>query len=77
MDLTKIVTEPLTRAQALAQNALEVARFGGLDTGEEPSPFDIVDHQRMYRLRRYFADGNGPTRPPVILVPPMMLRPWT
>lgn len=73
VDLTRIVSEPLTRAQAVAQNALEVARFGGLDTGEEPSPFEVVDRRRMYRLRRYFADGDGPTRPPVVLVPPMML----
>lgn len=73
LDLAKLVSEPIGRAQALAQNALEVARFGGLDTGEEPSPFDVVDHQRMYRLRRYFADEDQPARPPVVLVPPMML----
>jgi len=71
MDLRHIITVPLQRAGAAAQNALEIARFGGLDTGEEPSPFDVVEHERMYRLRRYFADAA--TGPPVILVPPMML----
>ncbi len=65
---------PLQRVGAAAQNALEIARFGGLDTGEEPSPFEIVDHQRVYRLRRYFPDeAKRPARPPIVLVPPMML----
>ena len=70
MDLRQLVTEPFTRAGAAAQNALEIARFGGLDTGEEPSPYEVVDHQRVYRLRRYFGGTDGP---PVVLVPPMML----
>ena len=71
MDLRDIVTTPFARAGAAAQNALEIARFGGLDTGEEPSPYDVVAHERVYRLRRYFADeADGP---PIVLVPPMML----
>jgi putative long chain acyl-CoA synthase len=71
VDLRELVSTPFQRVGAAAQNALEVARFGGLETGEEPSPFDVVDHQRVYKLRRYFADdAHGP---PVILVPPMML----
>src|SRR3954447_14139459 len=71
MDLKGIITEPISKAGSAAQNALEIARFGGLDTGEQPSPFDVVEHERMYRLRRYFPDqAEGP---PVILVPPMML----
>ncbi|MEJ7891165.1 MAG: AMP-binding protein [Solirubrobacteraceae bacterium] len=77
MNLRGIVTEPFARAGAVAQNALEIARFGGLDTGEEPSPFEIVEHRRMYRLRRYFGGSDPahppPTGPPVVLVPPMML----
>jgi putative long chain acyl-CoA synthase len=57
-----------------AQNALEVARFGGLDTGEEPTSFDVVAEHRMYRLRRYLHDPKKrKRRPPVLLVPPMML----
>ena len=58
------------RAAALgttAQNVLEVARFGGLETGEEPAPVRVVARGRVYRLRRYFpeqADGRaGPAGP--------------
>jgi putative long chain acyl-CoA synthase len=72
--LPKAITAPATRLGAAAQNALEVARLGGLDTGEDSSPFDVVAETRMYRLRRYFAPPRkGPKRPPVVLVPPMML----
>src|SRR5205807_995495 len=56
---------------AAAQNALEVARFGGLSTDEQPSPFEVVREHRVYRLRRYYPDRDG--GPPVLLVPPMML----
>ena len=56
------------------QNGVEVLRFGGLQTGSRPSPFQIVERCDMYRLRRYFPDSaNDPSRPPVILVPPMMM----
>ncbi len=56
------------------QNGVEVLRFGGLQTGSRPSPFQIVERCDMYRLRKYFPDGaNDPSRPPVILVPPMMM----
>lgn len=55
-------------------NGLEVARFGGLRTTEQPAPYVIVARQRTYRLRRYFADSTSDgTRPPVLLVPPLML----
>ena len=49
------ILSPVSRAGAAAQNALEVARFGGLETGEEASPFDVVAKRPIYRLRRYFA----------------------
>ncbi|MEO9223856.1 MAG: alpha/beta fold hydrolase, partial [Acidimicrobiales bacterium] len=68
------------RFGALARNAMEVARFGGLETDEESSPYDVVHHDGIYRLRRYFPDlagGDKPkaakARPAIILVPPMML----
>jgi putative long chain acyl-CoA synthase len=61
------------RARAAARNALEVARFGGLDTGEEPSPMDVVHEHPTYRLRRYYPERAGESRPPILLVPPMML----
>lgn len=83
MGLTDIFTKPLSRAGAAAQNALEVARFGGLETDEEASPYEVVVHRSVYRLRRYFPagidgtrDGEGSGRdagPPILLVPPMML----
>jgi putative long chain acyl-CoA synthase len=73
--LPNAIREPAARLGAAAQNALEVARFGGLDTGEEASPFEVVAETRIYRLRRYFAPTSkrAAKRPPVVLVPPMML----
>ncbi|MPY83801.1 MAG: AMP-binding protein [Actinophytocola sp.] len=70
-----VVTGPLGRLVAYAQNGLEVLRFGGLDTGEQPSPYEVVERRPMYRLRRYYAtpDTEDDTRPPVLLVHPMML----
>ena len=81
MDLVpKAITRPAARIGAAAQNALEVARFGGLETGDEHAPFEVVAEQRVYRLRRYFAPtgqrrlGSPPQdRPAILLVPPMML----
>jgi len=75
--LAELVLRPAARLGAAAQNALEVARFGGLRTGEEASAYDVVARTPMYRLRRYHApegtNGAAPARPPVLLVPPMML----
>ncbi|MFL5832356.1 MAG: acyl-CoA synthetase, partial [Solirubrobacteraceae bacterium] len=68
----KQITRPVGRLGAAAQNALEVARFGGLATDEEPSPFEVISEHRVYRLRRYFPDSEVGA-PPVLLVPPMML----
>src|SRR5205823_14004103 len=69
--LPSTITRPAARLGAAAQNALEVARFGGLTTDEQPSPFEVVAEHRIYRLRRYYPDPAG--GPPVVLVPPMML----
>lgn len=78
--LPKTITRSVGRLGAAAQNALEVARFGGLDTEEEPSPYAVISEQRVYRLRRYYGeedaseDGSAAgAGPPVLLVPPMML----
>jgi len=72
--LPKSLTRPVTRLGAVAQNALEVARFGGLDTNEEESPYEVVSEQRVYRLRRYYSGhGQRDGGPPVLLVPPLML----
>jgi len=71
--LPRTITRPVSRLGAAAQNALEVARFGGLSTEEEPSPYEVVAEQRVYRLRRYYPSNNERSAPPILLVPPMML----
>ena len=48
-----------------------MARFGGLETDEQPSPYEVVAERPVYRLRRYYPDSA--VGPPVVLVPPMML----
>jgi putative long chain acyl-CoA synthase len=70
--LPDVVTRPAARLGAAGRNALEVARFGGLETGEVASPFDVVAERRVYRLRRYYPDAPA-AGPPIVLVPPMML----
>ncbi|MGZ4312885.1 MAG: AMP-binding protein [Solirubrobacteraceae bacterium] len=73
----KTITGPIGRLGAAAQNALEVARFGGLATDEQPSPYEVVSERPVYKLRRYYRGSNGDAPaaagPPVLLVPPMML----
>jgi putative long chain acyl-CoA synthase len=62
---------------ATAQNGLEVLRYGGLETGAVPSPFQIIQSVPMYRLRRYFPPDTRPEAkppgPPVLMVHPMMM----
>src|SRR6476659_9137911 len=76
VDLSAI-TRPVGRLVATAQNVLEVLRYGGLETGTVPSPFQIVESVPMYRLRRYFPPdtrpGAKPPGPPVLMVHPMMM----
>ena len=67
-----MIAGPAGRIAAAAQNALEVARFGGLETDEQPAPYEVVAERPVYRLRRYFADRPA-DGPPIVLVPPMML----
>lgn len=71
------VTRPVERLLATAQNGLEVLRYGGLETGSVPSPFQIIQSVPMYRLRRYFPPDVRPgvqdPRPPVLMVHPMMM----
>jgi len=74
VDPLTLITSPINRLGAAAQNALEVARFGGLETGEEASPYEVVAERAVYRLRRYFPPAAGEEAgAPVVLVPPMML----
>ncbi len=62
---------------ATAQNGFEVLRWGGLETGVVPSPFQTVESTPMYKLRRYFPPdsrpGQPPAGPPVLMVHPMMM----
>lgn len=78
MDLNlSMVTRPVGRLIATAQNGLEVLRLGGLETGTVASPSQIVESVRMYKLRRYFPPdsrpGQPPVGPPVLMVHPMMM----
>lgn len=78
MDLNlSAVTRPVERLMATAQNGFEVLRWGGLETGVVPSPFQIVESKAMYKLRRYFPPdarpGQPPAGPPVLMVHPMMM----
>jgi putative long chain acyl-CoA synthase len=73
--MTPLVPGPISksasRVGAAAQNAFEVARFGGLETDEEPSPFEVAAERPVYRLRHYYASAAQGA--PVLLVPPLML----
>ena len=63
VDLSAI-TRPVGRLVATAQNGLEVLRYGGLETGAVPSPFQIIQSVPMYRLRRYFPPDVRPGAKP-------------
>jgi putative long chain acyl-CoA synthase len=69
------LSKPLATLGAAAKNAVEVARLGGLDTGEQASPYRVVARDPMYRLRHYESTGvaDGSDAPPILLVPPLML----
>lgn len=72
-----LITGPVSRLLATAQNGIEVLRYGGLETGAVPSPYQIIESVPMYRLRRYFPPdtrpGTTPPGPPVLMVHPMMM----
>jgi putative long chain acyl-CoA synthase len=61
------------RVTTTARNVAEVVRFGGLETGEAPSPFTFEAEHLNYRLRHYFADTVPSGATPILLVPPLML----
>jgi putative long chain acyl-CoA synthase len=50
-----LVPDPISKSAswlgAAAQNAFEVARFGGLETDEQPWPFELVAARPVYRRR--------------------------
>ncbi len=63
---------PLGRITRHAQNLLEVARYGGLQTGELPAGFEVVDRGVHHRLRFYLSDLPEDA-PSIVLVPPLMV----
>src|SRR6201992_1848891 len=72
-----MLTRPVERLVATAQNGLEVLRLGGLETGSVPSPSQIVESVSMYKLKRYFPPDSRPGNKrdvlPVLMVHPMMM----
>src|SRR3954447_24727523 len=76
-----IIGKPFATLGAAAKNAVEVARLGGLETGEQPTPYKVVARDPMYRLRHYYPTGDpelSPNRPagsgsPDDAGPPMLL----
>lgn len=72
------IADRVGHAARTAMNVVEYLRFGGLDTGEEPSPFEIAARTPLLTLRHYFPGTETRTeapgaRTPVLLVPPLML----
>ncbi|HSV39615.1 MAG TPA: AMP-binding protein [Nocardioidaceae bacterium] len=72
MGIVHTITEPVARVTTYAQNLLEVARFGGLQTDERPAAYDVVDRGPHHRLRRYQL-GLPDDAPAIVLVPPLMV----
>jgi putative long chain acyl-CoA synthase len=64
----------VARMSAALQNAVELARFGKPGPPAR-TPYDVVFHDDLFKLRRYREDG-GPAgrRPAIVLVPPLMLH---
>jgi len=55
------------------QNALDLARFGRLARPAR-TPYEVVERDPVFRLRRYTAATHGKQRrPAIVLVPPLML----
>jgi len=63
--------DAVDRIVSTAVNGFEVARYGGLRTDETSAPYEVIAHERVYRLRHYFPDAPSGRRP-VLLVPPLM-----
>jgi putative long chain acyl-CoA synthase len=64
------------RLVATAQNGLEVLRYGGLETGAVPSPFQIIRASRCTGCgvaSRRTRGGGQAARAPVLMVHPMMM----
>ena len=44
------IAERVARIGTTAQNMLEVARFGGLQTDDTSAPYEVVDRRRVLML---------------------------
>ncbi len=66
----RLFRDRLARLEQSAGNALEVIRLGRL-AARRGMAFDVVHHERNYRLRHY--GETEPQRPVLLLVPPLML----
>ena len=71
--LPKSITQPLSRLGAAAQTALEVARFGGLVTDEDPPRTRSRPSIRSTGCATTTPARRGRRASPIVLVPPMML----
>jgi hypothetical protein len=70
--LPRTITGPVTRLGAAAQNALESRGSAALRPANSPRRLKWLSEQRVCRLHHYYAQ-TGPSGPPVVLVPPLML----
>jgi putative long chain acyl-CoA synthase len=59
-----------SRLAATIRNALEFSQLGTMPSSA-PTPYEVVAAEPVYRLRRYRVGGGD--RPPMVLVPPLML----
>jgi len=60
----------VSRLTAALRNAVELSQLGNLPSSS-PTPYDVVAAEPVYRLRHYRVGGGD--RPPIVLVPPLML----
>jgi putative long chain acyl-CoA synthase len=67
------VARAATRLLAAGQNATEVLVYGGLDTGEKPTPYTVMAAGPHHKLRHYADSDIIGERPPILLVPPLMV----
>ncbi|WP_460606813.1 AMP-binding protein [Jatrophihabitans fulvus] len=67
------LTQTARRVGQTARNVAEVVRFGGLETDDSHSPYEVAAEQPIYRLRHYFADTAPTNRAPILLIPPLMM----
>lgn len=67
-----VVERSVKRVKMGAENALELMRLGRL-AERRGVPFDVVHRDSCYKLRHYAPETAADGRPPLVLVPPLML----